>query len=69
MTRDANKSEQAQKQINFFGYQLYEYLVQMKKCCYVSEADKQNRFGVKVNFVFYTDEHCSQVHDLLNHNI
>lgn len=40
LQRDAYKAEQAQKQVNFFAYQLYEYLYQMRKCCFVSEADK-----------------------------
>ena len=58
LARDANKAELAQNEINTFGYPLFEYLVKMKKCSYVSFGEKCNRFGTYVKFFFYSDKRC-----------
>ena len=64
LQRDADKAEQAQKDINLFGFQLYEYLISMKECSYVSEGKRTNRFGVEITYIFYSNRRCQQVHDL-----
>ena len=55
LARDANKAELAQNEINSFGYPLYEYLLAMKKCSYISVGEKCSRFGTKTRFFFYSD--------------
>ena len=58
LAKDASKAEQAQKEIYTFGYPLYEYLAKMKKCSYLSLAQKVNRFGVSVKYIFFSDRRC-----------
>ena len=45
LQRDANKCELAQRELYMIGYPLYEYLVQMRNCSYVSQADHAGKFG------------------------
>ena len=65
-TRDSNRTEAVQRELFSFGYPLHDYLVKMKRCCFVSQGMRPDKFGVKVYYNFYSDKQCRQVHDLLD---